>query len=395
MKAISIYNLLASGFWIALGATVYTYIGYPLWIYLRSRLHPVPWRQAQIEPSVSVIMAVHNGTELLSKKIDHLLELDYPQDRIEIIIVSDGSTDGTNRILEAIHHPRIKPVICDEHRGKAAALNACIARAQGEILVFVDARPWLQANALRFLVSNFADPKVGCVGGNLIPVDDGQDAGMKAVSDLYWRMEQWIRNREAQVYSAIGVVGAFYAIRRELVTALPGGIILDDLLQSLNIIRQGYRCVFDARACVYDTWPKKSRNEFSRKVRTLAGNFQLLQMAPWVLSRQNSQRVELISHKFLRLLVPVLLLIMLVTSAFLANRSSLFEIALIAQAGMYILAMLGAGRSIPILKRIAGPANAFCMLNAAVIVGFYRLLFTRGPLWKIWVTTGTSGAAES
>jgi biofilm PGA synthesis N-glycosyltransferase PgaC len=395
VKFSSIYVLLASSFWTALGITVYTYIGYPIWIYLRSRLYPVPWRQEEIEPTVSVIMAVHNGAELLAKKIDHLLELDYPQDRIEIIIVSDGSTDRTNRILETTHHPRVKPIICEEHRGKAAALNAGIQSAKGQILLFVDTRPWLEPNALRNLISNFADPKVGCAGGNLVPVDDDQGVSMKAVSDLYWRMEQWIRNREAEVDSAIGVVGAFYAIRRELVMTLPEGIILDDLFQSLNVIRQGYRCVLDSRALVFDTWPKQSRNEFSRKVRTLAGNFQLLQMAPWILSRQNRLRFELISHKLLRLLIPVLLVIMLLTSAVLATRSSFFEVVLIAQGGMYILALLGGGRSIPVLKRIAGPANAFCMLNAAVIVGFYKLLFTRGPLWKIWVTTGTSGAAES
>lgn len=395
MNAISLHNLLASVFWSALGITIYTYVGYPLWIYLRGRLRPVSWQQSPIEPNVSIIMAVHNAAALLPKKIDHLLELDYPKNRIEIIVVSDGSTDDTNLILESIHHSRFAAIICEEHRGKAAALNAGIARAQGEILVFVDARPWLETNALRSLISNFADPKVGCAGGNLMLRGEGNDAGMQAVTGIYWKFEQWIRSCESQVGSTIGVYGGFYAARREIVKPLPEGAILDDLLQNLNIIRQGYRCVLDPKACVYDAWPKTSRNEFSRKVRTLAGNFQLLQMVPWVLSRQNSQRFELISHKFLRLLVPALLLIMLVTSVFLAPRSLLFQTTLIAQAGIYILAALGAGRSIPILKRIAGPANAFCMLNAAVIVGFYKLLFTRGPLWKIWVTTGTSGAAKS
>jgi len=133
------------------------------------------------------------------------------------------------------------------------------------------------------------------------------------------------------------------------------------------------------------------RGEFHRKVRTLAGNFQLLQLAPWLLSRQNRLRFELISHKLLRLFVPILLVIVLVSSALLANHSLLYTGALTTQIVFYLLAALGAGRGIPFLMRIAGPASAFCMLNAAVVVGFYKFLFTQGPLWKIW----TSGASSS
>jgi hypothetical protein len=142
---------------------------------------------------------------------------------------------------------------------------------------------------------------------------------------------------------------------------------------------------------VYDIWPKSLRGEFHRKVRTLAGNFQLLQLAPWLLSRQNRLRFELISHKLLRLLVPMLLVILLISSVMLANRSLLYTGALAAQIVFYVLAALGTGRGVPVLTRIAAPASAFCMLNAAVVVGFYKFLFTRGPLWKIW-TTGASAS---
>ena len=388
-------DLAQCAFWGAAALTFYTYIGYPVSIYLRSRLHPVPWRQTPMLPTVSVILAVHNGGALLPRKIAQLLELDYPQDRIEIIVVSDGSTDDTNRILRDFCHPRLKVIISDEHRGKVAALNAGIESAWGEILLFVDARPWLEPGAVQLLMSNFSDPQVGAAAGRVILREDGHDPGTRAVADLYWRMEQWIRNSEAQIDSAIGVYGGCYAGRRELVKALPEGTILDDLLQCLTIVRQGYRCVLDPRACVYDTWPKTSRHEFDRKVRTLAGNFQLLRLAPWTLSRQNRLRFELISHKFLRLLVPLLLAIMLVTSALLARSSSLYAAALIAQVGMYILAALGVGRGVPLVKRVAGPANAFCMLNAAVVVGFYKFLFTRGPLWKIWGATSVADVVES
>ncbi len=231
-----------------------------------------------------------------------------------------------------------------EHLGKAAALNAGMQSATGEILLFCDIRPRIENNALQLLLSNFADPRVGCVAGELLLRDDSHDAGAKVVGSLYWRYEQWIRNCEAKVDSPLGVYGGFYAVRRELAGALPDGTILDDMLQPLRVIRQGFRSVFDARARVYDTWPKSLRGEFHRKVRTLAGNFQLLQLAPWLLFRQNRLRFELISHKLLRLLVPVLLVILLISSALLAKHSLLYGTALAAQVILYVLAALGARR---------------------------------------------------
>jgi hypothetical protein len=161
------------------------------------------------------------------------------------------------------------------------------------------------------------------------------------------------------------------------------------MLQPLSVIRQGFRSVVDVRARVYDIWPKSLRGEFQRKVRTPAGNFQLLQLAPWLLRGQNRLRFELISHKLLRLLVPILLVILLITSALLSYHSPLYAGALAAQIVLYLLAALATGRFKPLLMRIAAPASAFCMLNAAVVVGFYKFVFTRGPLWKIWNTAGS------
>jgi cellulose synthase/poly-beta-1,6-N-acetylglucosamine synthase-like glycosyltransferase len=371
-------------FWFAAGLMLYTYAGYPLWMYLRSRLQPRPPRQGSNLPTVSIILAVHNGAGLLRQKIAHLLALDYPRDRVEITIVSDGSTDGTDDILNELQGPHLQSLRCAEHSGKAAALNIGMKSATGEILLFLDIRPWIESNALQLLISNFEDPRVGCVTGELVLRDDGHDPGAKAVGGLYWRYEQWIRNCEATVDSPLGVYGGFYAIRRKLASTLPEGTILDDMLQPLSVIRQGYRSVLDLRARVYDIWPRNLRGEFHRKVRTLAGNFQLIQLAPWLLSRENRLRFELISHKLMRLLVPVLLVILLLSSSLLARQSMLYAGTLVAQLGFYALAALGAGRGIPNLTRIAAPASAFCMLNAAVVVGFYKFLFTRGPLWKIW-----------
>lgn len=391
-------HVLTYAFWCAASLILYAYAGYPFWIYLRSRLHPQPARQEPIIPSVSIILVVRNGASLLRRKVDHLLSLDYPRDRMEIVIVSDGSTDGTDDILKELTDPVLIPIHYSEHRGKAAALNMGMQRATGEILLFCDIRPRMERDALQLLLSNFADPHVGCVTGELVLLENGHDPAAKAVGNLYWRYEQWIRNCEAKVDSPLGVYGGFYAVRRKLARPLPEGAILDDMLQPLSVIRQGYRSVLDVRARVYDVWPKSLRGEFQRKVRTLAGNFQLLQLAPWLLLPENRLRFELISHKLLRLFVPILLITLLISSALLASRSLLYAGALGAQILVYMLAALGTGRTIPVLTRVAAPASAFCMLNAAVVVGFYKFLFTRGPLWKIWTPTGptpiaTDGAA--
>jgi hypothetical protein len=239
------------------------------------------------------------------------------------------------------------------------------------------------------LVSNFVDSEVGCVAGELVLRDEYHTAGAKPVGSFYWRYEQWIRKCESQVDSPLGVYGGFYAVRRELIRPLPEGAILDDMLQPLGVIRQGFRSVIDFRARVYDVWPKNLQSEFNRKVRTLAGNFQLLQLAPWTLSSENRLRFELISHKLLRLLVPALLVLLLTTSTLLAIHSRFYALALTAQTLLYVVATLGECHDFPIVLKIAGPARAFCALNLAVVVGFYKFLFTRGALWKIWTPTAT------
>jgi cellulose synthase/poly-beta-1,6-N-acetylglucosamine synthase-like glycosyltransferase len=248
----------------------------------------------------------------------------------------------------------------------------------------MDIRPQAAPGAIERLVSNFADPTVGCVAGELILRDEGHDAACKAVGGLYWRYEQLIRKCESSFDSPGGVYGGFYAIRRALFVEQPAGIILDDMFEPLSIIRQGYRSVLDSEACVYDTWPKKVKGEFHRKVRTLAGNFQLFRLAPWTLGFSNRVWFQLISHKVLRLVVPYLLISLLVSEAELATQSWLY--AAFATAGVLglIASLIGLSFEIPGFQRFVAPASALLALNAAAVVGLYKFLFVRGPLWKIW-----------
>ncbi|HUX43839.1 MAG TPA: glycosyltransferase family 2 protein [Terracidiphilus sp.] len=370
-------------FWLSLVGIAYTYIGYPVLIWLIARLWPRPWNKAQISPSVSIVLAVHNGASLLDEKIEQLLSLDYPNVK-EIVVVSDGSTDGTAEMLAAMYHPLLKRIFLDEHGGKAVALNAGITRSTSDILVFVDIRPEIAPGSIQTLVNNFADPTVGCVAGELVLRQEGAEATTRAVAGLYWRYEQWIRKCESAVDSPVGVYGGFYAIRRELAQPLPEGTILDDMFQPLSIVRQGYRSVLDQNAIVYDAWPKKAGAEFHRKVRTLAGNFQLFRIAPWMLTSRNRVLFQLVSHKVMRLVVPYLFLTLLASALLLAPASHLFALFALVQILGLGLALAGLFARIPLIHRFSSPAAALLMLNTAAVVGLYKFLFTRGPLSKIW-----------
>lgn len=369
--------------WLSCAGILYTYAVYPFLIWMLALCRPQRCRIASVSPSVSVVMAVHNGASLLPKKIEHLLRLDYPHVK-EIIVVSDGSTDDTAGLLSDYDNPILKSIILQEHLGKAVAVNAGMKAASGDVILFVDIRPEIQPGTLQKMLDYFADPKVGCVAGDLILLQDGHDSVSAAVGGLYWRYEQWIRKCEAAYDSPVGVYGGCYAIRRALAVEQPAGMILDDMFQPLSIIRQGYRSVFATGAHVFDKWPKSASGEFDRKVRTLAGNFQLVQMAPWILTLQNRVLLQFVSHKLMRLVVPYLVVLVLVCSLMLSPGSVFYALFAGVQICALALALAGLYFKVPVVDRLAAPAGALLVLNVAAVVGLYKFLATPGPLWKIW-----------
>ena len=372
----------------------YTYAGYPLIAAGMARWRPRRWyRDPKEKFAVTIIMPVHNGAAILEAKMQHLLALD-PDIVRQIIVVSDGSTDDTAIMLEEFRDPRLKVLPLTEQVGKAEALNQALLKAIHEVVVFVDIRPRLEEGALRSMISNFADRQVGCVAGELVVTrGDAQDAAASSMGGAYWKYEQWIRTSEANWNSPVGVYGGFYAVRRRLSRSFPPGLILDDMFQPLTVIRQGYRSVLDRSATVTDTWPATAKGEFQRKVRTLAGNFQLVAAAPWILSGDNPVRFQLVSHKLFRLLVPYALLLMLVTAWALGHSSALWMAVAIAQTAFWGLALLGLAVRIPVLNKFLGPAGALLVLNAAAVAGLFRFVFTSGPLWKTWSPTPALGDA--
>ncbi|HEY8997844.1 MAG TPA: glycosyltransferase, partial [Edaphobacter sp.] len=256
-----------TAFWLSFAVIAYAYAGYPIVMALLARFARRPWRMESFSGTVSIVMAVHNGVERLRAQVEHLASI-APAHVTEIIVVSDGSTDGTAELLAELEVPRLRPIVLPQQVGKASALNHGIGAASGEILLFMDIRPRAASGAVEHLLANFGDATVGCVAGELVLSSEGHDAASSAVSGVYWRYEQWIRNCEAAFDSPVGVYGGFYAARRVLVRPYPDGLILDDMFQPLSIIRQGYRSVLDREAIVHDVWPGKVAGEFARKVRT-------------------------------------------------------------------------------------------------------------------------------
>jgi poly-beta-1,6-N-acetyl-D-glucosamine synthase len=369
-------------FWGAVLLIAYTYVGYVILLWLRARLFPWPVRRAPQVPHISIVMVARNEERTLPGKLRNLLDLDYPPGSCQIVIVSDGSTDGTEAILrEHMQNPRVQVVLNQLSRGKASGLNDAFEWANGDIVVFTDARQRIESGALRVLLENFADPEVGCVSGELM-LGDPNAGEIKRGLGLYWRVEKYVRELEAASGSVVGATGALYAVRRELLRPVPEGTILDDVYIPLQVVRQGRRVLFEPRAKAWDTPNLGDGLEFARKVRTLSGNYQLVQLMPWVLSSQNPLRFRFVSHKLLRLTVPFALAAMLVASLWL--KAPVYRVALVLQLAFYGLGLVALARLLkrgPV-ARAADAAATFVVLNTAAFMAFVNFVSGRKAAWS-------------
>jgi biofilm PGA synthesis N-glycosyltransferase PgaC len=367
-------------FWCSVAVLAYTYFGYPAWLWLRSRYRHQPVHASPIVPSVSIVMVVRNEAAVLERKLNNLLELDYPRDLSEIVVVSDGSTDATDQILNYYAADRrVRIVVKPDSRGKAACLNEAIAVARGEIIVFTDARQKIEPEAMRLLAQQFGDAAVGCASGELM-LGNPESGEVVGGVGLYWRIEKNIREMESASGSVVGATGALYAVRRNLLVPVPAGTILDDVYIPMHVVRQGFRVIFVPTARAWDIADQGTDREFSRKVRTLSGNYQLVQLAPWLLSASNPLRLEFISHKLFRLFAPFAL-----TAAFIASLTltqPFYRLALVLQLVFYVLSLVALMKvTTGPLTRVADAACTFVVLNSAAFVAFLNFVTGRQAAW--------------
>ena len=364
-------------FWIAVAGVFYPYAGYPLVLVLARRFSSTSRYSVATElPTVSLIVPVHNEAARLERKIANTLALDYPADRMEVVFVSDGSTDDTVSMISSKVNPRLSLINLPERRGKAAALNAGLARVSGEIIVFTDASIALAPESIRAIVGPFADPRVGCVSGEDRIADSGGEG-------LYGRYELHLRRLESDVHSIVGASGSFYAQRRALCSPFTEGMA-PDFLSVLRTVQQGYRAVSEPAAVGEMSSVKDPRQEFERKVRTLLRGMTTLSAYESLLNpfRHSLFALALWSHKVLRWTVPFFLVAALLAPLARLDRP-FFVLAFCAQVAFYATAVIALAEWGNLHRTLPGRiALYFSSVNAAILAAWYRYsLGVRQELW--------------
>jgi cellulose synthase/poly-beta-1,6-N-acetylglucosamine synthase-like glycosyltransferase len=373
-------------FWGALALIVFTYIAFPALLFVRGLFARRPYQTAEIEPRVSMIVAAYNEAAGIRIKLDNVLSLDYPADRFEVVIASDGSDDETVAIVSQYTDQRVK-LLSLPRQGKARALNAAVAAASGEILVFSDANSLYASDAIRALVRKFADSAVGGVAGNQRYVSE-DSAGLSGDGERsYWSLDRKLKVFQSQAGNAISATGAIYAIRRSLFQPVPDGVT-DDFVTSTRVIAQGFRLVFAPEAVAYEPVAKSSDVEFGRKVRIMTRGLQAVLEMRELLNpfRYGFYALQLFWHKVLRRLMYVPFVVLLAANLFLWEHGWFYRITLGGQVAFYGCAVLGmvlAQTRIGQLKMFTIPYY-FCMIYLAAALATWNVI--RGRRITSWRT---------
>jgi cellulose synthase/poly-beta-1,6-N-acetylglucosamine synthase-like glycosyltransferase len=357
----------------------YIIIGYPLLLAFFFRRSAPPVRKDMgFRTTVSVLLAVHNGERFIRKKLECLLALNYPAELMEILVVSDGSTDTTEAIVESSADRRVR-LLRAPRSGKPAALNLALRHASGEILFYTDVRQLFPPDSLAHLVANFADPTVGAATGEPRFLDP-DCSGAQADMEIYWRYELWVRQRHAEIDSACNTTGWIYALRRSLARAIPDDTLTDDAVIPLGAFLRGYRVIVEPKAIAFD-YPNIEGGEFRRKLRTLGGLWQVHVRLPELFTRANRMRFHFFSHKSSRLVLPWGILLILAGTA--ALRSSPVRSFLLSDELLFLAFALGdylVPNGSP-LKRISSPARSFLAMNVASLLSVVVFVVPPRRLW--------------
>lgn len=363
----------------------WTYLGYPLLMLVLAKWRARPVATGPWEPSVSVCVCVHDALEWLPGKVADVLGHDYPANRLELVIVDDGSTDGTGEWLAQLAgHPRVRTTSVQPRRGKSACLADAVALSRNEVLVFTDVRQRFEPGSIARLCAALWSGGYRLVGGAL---GFRTARGYARSLDAYRRYEGWLRGNESASGSVVGVSGAIYALRRSDMPSVPPGLILDDVWVPMRVATQGGRIGLEPRAIAWDQPCTDPAQEAGRKRRTLAGNWQLLALWPeLLLPWRNPLWLRFLSHKVLRLLVPFALAAALVSNLVLLGAHPAMQVLLAIQATGYVSA--AAGWAWPTLRGVLPVRLATTFLEMNVYAALGLLDFLRQRHSHLWDATG-------
>lgn len=374
-------------FWGLVSLIIYTYVFFPALVIVRGLIWRRPFKSEEMipPPFVSVIVAAYNEEQVIAEKLDNILSLDYPRGRLEVVIASDGSTDNTNAIVQRYKENGVK-LLSLPRQGKAAALNAAVYASQGEILVFSDANSIYKPDALRALVSPFADPAVGGVAGDQCYLKKKGGSSVNAGERFYWNYDRIMKQFESRAGNTISATGAIYAICRSLFQRIPEGVT-DDFVTSTSVIAQGYRLVFTPAAVAYEPVAESNSMEFGRKVRVITRGLRAVFVTRIQLLnpfRYGFYAIQLFSHKALRRLIVYPLLLLLFVNPFLWRAHIFYQLAMVGQLIFYgsgFLGLLLNGTRFGRMKIFSIPFY-FCLVNVAVLVASMNVL--RGQQIRSW-----------
>lgn len=370
---------LAVMFWVSVGCVAYAYVGYPVLLAALSRMFGKRAEPEQSSahdwPFVSLVIAAYKEESIIQQRINNALLMDYPADRLEILIGCDGDLDGTGEIVRSVSDSRVKLMQFPQRRGKPSVLDDCVAAARGEVIAFSDANTFWEPDAMKTLVRHFADPSVGGVCGQLLIVDavTGENA-----DGAYWKYENFLKRHEGRLGALLGCNGAIYAIRKWMYEPIPPHTIVDDFLIGMRVHLRGKQLLFEEQAIAHEESAPDLRAEFQRRTRIGAGGFQsLCWLAPLLAPRYGSVALAFWSHKVLRWSCPLFMLLALAANVVLATSSPFFAILLGAQVLFYAVAAFGRKTSPTLAGRLAKIVAMFVGMNVALAAGFWKWLSNR------------------
>lgn len=370
-------------FWILITLIAYTYFGYPLILSFIAYFRKKEIKKEDIYPFVSIVIAAHNEAMSIRNKIEDTINLDYPREKLEIIVASDNSTDRTNEIVNNYSNSLVKLIAFSERKGKTFVQNETAKIAKGEIILFSDATTLYEPQLLKKLIRNFADSKVGAAGGELVYINKNKSLIGKG-DGFYWQYEKFLKKKESQITSLIGLSGCCYAIRKELYEPLRPDLISDFVIAQI-VYKKNKRVVYEPEAISYEETNDTVKDEVKMRVRVAVRTLHGLWHMKSLLNpfQYGFFSVQLISHKVLRYLVPILLILLFLANIILRinNQFLIYGVSLYLQVIFYVSAILG--WIFQKRKSFINIAFYFCLTNYALLIGVVK--FLRGERQVLWI----------